>query len=72
MPKFLWILRDFTLRIEDERGKKITASQYLENCLTDQNASKINEDSRKVKKSIMNYFKDRECMTLVRPVGDES
>jgi Guanylate-binding protein, N-terminal domain len=59
MPKFLWILRDFTLRIEDERGKKITASQYLENCLTDQNASKINEDSRKVKKSIMNYFKDR-------------
>jgi hypothetical protein len=59
MPKFLWILRDFTLRIEDERGKKITASQYLENCLTDQNVSKINEDSRKVKKSIMNYFKDR-------------
>ncbi len=33
MPKFLWILRDFTLKIEDERGRKISATQYLENCL---------------------------------------
>ena len=29
MPKFLWILRDFTLKIEDERGRKISATQYL-------------------------------------------
>jgi hypothetical protein len=33
MPKFLWILRDFTLKIEDERGRKISPTQYLENCL---------------------------------------
>lgn len=26
MPKFLWLLRDFTLRLEDERGRKITAT----------------------------------------------
>jgi hypothetical protein len=29
MPKFMWLLRDFMLKLEDDRGKKITASQYL-------------------------------------------
>ena len=35
-PKFLWILRDFTLELLDSKGKPITSSQYLENALTDQ------------------------------------
>ena len=25
-----------------------------------------------MKKSLLTFFKDRECMTMVRPVGDES
>jgi hypothetical protein len=29
MPKFLWLLRDFTLEIIDDKGKRITANQYL-------------------------------------------
>ena len=29
-PKFLWILRDFFLEIEDENGKRITEAEYLE------------------------------------------
>ena len=29
MPKFMWVLRDFTLNIEDERRNKITPTQYL-------------------------------------------
>jgi hypothetical protein len=33
-PSFLWVLRDFTLALEDETtGKEITARQYLENAL---------------------------------------
>jgi hypothetical protein len=73
MPKFLWVLRDFTLKIEDERGRRISPSQYLENCLNDPNyGERTSEDSRKIKKSILNFFKDRECVTLVRPIGDES
>lgn len=32
-PSFLWILRDFTLRLEDEFGNKITPKEYLENAL---------------------------------------
>lgn len=38
MPKFLWVLRDFTLKIEDERGRKISATRYLNNCLEDQSS----------------------------------
>jgi len=33
-PSFLWVLRDFSLILEDEKsGKEITAQQYLENAL---------------------------------------
>lgn len=72
MPKFLWLLRDFMLKIEDERGRKISPSQYLENCLNDKDAiGKTSEQSRKIKRSIMNYFPDRGCLTLIRPVDDE-
>ena len=33
MPKFLWILRDFTLELIDEKGREMTAAQYLEKSL---------------------------------------
>ena len=68
MPKFMWLLRDFTLKPEDDRGRRISPSQYLENCLNDRRAG---EDSKKIKKSIMSYFPNRECLTLVQPVDDE-
>lgn len=29
MPKFLWLLRDFMLQIEDKNFRKITPSAYL-------------------------------------------
>jgi len=32
-PSFLWILRDFALRLEDSEGYSITQKQYLENSL---------------------------------------
>ena len=34
-PKLLWALRDFTLDIQDQKGKPITANQYLESALSD-------------------------------------
>jgi hypothetical protein len=64
------VLRDVTLKIEDQHGRRITPTQYLENCLTDQHPGTVNENSRKIKKSLLTYFKDRECVTMVRPVGD--
>ena len=34
-PAFLWIVRDFSLKMEDKRGVKITSKEYLENALTE-------------------------------------
>jgi hypothetical protein len=32
-PKFLWILRDFTLQLIDSDGEKISPGEYLEKAL---------------------------------------
>ncbi len=32
-PAFLWIVRDFTLKIVDEKGQKMTSKEYLEKAL---------------------------------------
>ena len=29
-PAFMWVLRDFALRLEDSNGKQISSDQYLE------------------------------------------
>jgi hypothetical protein len=29
MPKFMWVLRDFMLKIMDDKGRKITPNTYL-------------------------------------------
>ena len=34
-PAFLWIVRDFSLKMEDKHGVKITAKEYLETALTE-------------------------------------
>tara|TARA_B110000285_G_C15126187_1_gene620402 strand:+ start:951 stop:1097 length:147 start_codon:yes stop_codon:yes gene_type:complete len=35
MPKFLWVVRDFTLQLVDDENKEINAKQYLERALED-------------------------------------
>lgn len=35
MPYFLWVLRDFSLELEDHEGDLITSQQYLEKALTE-------------------------------------
>ena len=41
------------------------------NCLSDQNPiGKMNETSKRIKKSILTYFPIRECITLVRPADE--
>ena len=32
-PSLLWLLRDFSLKLEDRNGNVITEKQYLENAL---------------------------------------
>jgi len=34
-PSFLWIVRDFSLKMEDKHGIKISPKEYLENALAE-------------------------------------
>jgi len=74
MPKFMWLLRDFTLELRDNKGKQISPSQYLEDCLSSDPSSltgkSYQSEAKKIKNEIVKIFKDRECFTLVRPAEE--
>ncbi|KAH7459319.1 Guanylate-binding protein 4 [Phytophthora ramorum] len=70
-PSFLWVVRDFTLQLLDN-GKKISAKQYLENAL--QPTGGYSDDAvekDQIRALLSDFFRQRDCVTLVRPVDDE-
>ncbi|EGR32496.1 hypothetical protein IMG5_080950, partial [Ichthyophthirius multifiliis] len=71
-PKFIWLLRDFVLEIVDNKNNQINPNTYLNNCLFDESSvSKQTTTSRKIREALLNFFKQRECITMVRPVNNE-
>ena len=71
-PKFIWVLRDFSLdKIDPETGEEINSNEYLELCLRNKN-SKNSMENNLIRENIIKYFKERECITLPRPVDEES
>lgn len=71
-PSLLWLLRDFSLKLEDTQGNVITAKQYLENALQLQKgSSETVEEKNKIRKLITSYFKERDCFSMVRPIENE-
>lgn len=71
-PKFIWVLRDFILdKFDPETGEEISSKEYLELCLRNKN-SKNSMENNLIRENIIKYFKDRECITLPRPVDEES
>ena len=82
-PSFLWVLRDFALELVDERGQEISAKQYMENALKEENVNLISNNEfnkgvieeinkkNEIRKIIKLFFKERDCYTLIRPVHDE-
>ena len=71
-PSFFWLLRDFSLRLEDGQGKKISPQEYLENCLeVTKGISEANEKRNKTRRVIKFMFESRDCFTLVRPALTE-
>jgi hypothetical protein len=71
-PSFLWVVRDFTLRLQDLQGNKINAREYLERALEEQRGSSdAIENKNKIRRMIVSFFKDRDCYTMVRPTEDE-
>ena len=71
-PALLWLLRDFSLKLEDINGNAITEKQYLEKALENVSGNnEIIEEKNRVRKLIRAYFPERDCFTMVRPVEDE-
>lgn len=71
-PSFLWIVRDFALKMVDSNGVAITPKDYLEKALEIQKGvSDSVESKNRIRRLFKHFFKDRECMTLVRPIESE-
>jgi hypothetical protein len=76
-------LRDFALELIDEKGKSISAKQYMENALREENTNMISQNDynkgvieemnkkNEIRKIIKLFFKERDCYTLIRPIHDE-
>jgi hypothetical protein len=71
-PSFIWVIRDFTLDLEDEDGYEITPTQYLNSSL-EQNPGydKQTLERNRIRHMLTSFFPDRECVTLIRPISDE-
>ena len=74
MPKFMWVVRDFSLQLVNDNNDEITASQYLERALEDLPAGDNSEaiSKNEVKQHLRKFFTKRDCFTMVRPVVDEA
>ncbi len=72
-PSFLWVVRDFSLKLLDTYGTAITSKEYFENALQQQKGSSDNvETKNRIRRLIKHFFKDRDCFTMVRPVEKET
>ena len=71
-PTLLWLLRDFSLKLEDKDGNVITEKQYLENALEEKSgALESIEEKNRVRSLIKTYFTEKDCFVMVRPVEKE-
>ncbi|CAG9311596.1 unnamed protein product [Blepharisma stoltei] len=71
-PSFLWVVRDFTLKLVDSEGKNLTPKEYLEKALQPQKGfSDTIEEKNRIRKLLANFFKEIDCCTLIRPISRE-
>ena len=72
-PTFLWVVRDFSLKLVDTDGEVLTSRDYLEKALqTQKGFSDSVEEKNRIRRLLKDFFKDRDCCTLVRPVSNEA
>jgi hypothetical protein len=68
-PSFLWIVRDFSLRMVDSNDNPLTSKQYLESALAlVKGCSEGVESKNRVRRLLKHFFRERDCVTMVRPV----
>jgi hypothetical protein len=67
-PRFTWVLRDFTLQLAG-----MSTDEYLEASLKQQPGfSEAVMSKNRVRAMINEFFRQRNCVALVRPLNDES
>ena len=72
-PSFLWILRDFSLKLEDEYKNQISPKEYLENSLKEKKGTSDQIESKnRIRRLIKHFFEDRDCSALIRPMEEET
>ena len=70
-PKFIWTIRDFELEKLNEIKKTIGQDAYLAQCLKERFGGKNKDEINVIKENLVKYFKQRECVTLPKPVEEE-
>lgn len=71
-PKFIWVLRDFSLQLVDDDGNSISSNTYLSNCLVPvEDSGEESKQKNTIRKILREFFRDKECVTFVRPVHQE-
>jgi prefoldin subunit 5 len=68
-PSFLWIVRDFALRLRDTNNSPISEAEYLEGALKE--TGEPGSDKNRIRKCLKEFFVNRSCSTLVRPCESE-
>ena len=72
-PSFLWIVRDFALKLQDSFGNSLTAKDYLERALDLQKGvSDTVENRNRIRRLFKHFFQERDCVTMVRPCESEN
>eukprot|EP00347_Sterkiella_histriomuscorum_P002884 403366426 len=68
-PRLLWLLRDFTLQLQNENKEEINANQYLQMALKDQKGiSETIMNKNRIKQLIKEYFGNKtDCHTMIKP-----
>lgn len=68
-PDFTWVVRDFALQLDGA----MTPLQYLEDCLRNQPGhSQAIASKNQTRTLIREFFRQRQCFLLPRPVTDEA
>ena len=72
LPAFMWVIRDFSLHLKNRDGNSITSKEYLEYSLEMQpGTSEFIVNKNQIRKMVKEYFPNRDCVTLVRPLLEE-
>ena len=71
-PKFIWAMRDFNLKeLSPKNEKRMTSDEYMEKCLQERFDGENKDEINLIKENFIKYFKQRECITLPKPVQEE-